>query len=124
MTCVSGRFWRLEAISSTSSMKTDDAVEEEQLVEELAQRARASDCVVPDELARKDLDERPSEAAGYALREGGLPGPRRPEEHNRRGRGDPVPLRLFPLGKRQDDAPLDQLLLALHAADRLPQLGG
>ncbi len=33
-----------------------------------------------------------------------------------------VPLRLLALGQRQDHAALDQLLLTLHAADRVPQL--
>ena len=122
ITCVSGRCWRLDAISSTSSMKTTTRSRYEQLIEELAERAGAAVRVGADELAREDLDERPAEASGDRLRERRLAGAGRPEEDDRRRSDHAVALRLVALGERQDHAALDQLLLALHAADRLPQL--
>ena len=65
----------------------DDAVEVEQLVEELAQRAGAAVRVAADELAREDLDERPAEPSGDRLRERRLARAGRAEQDDRR-RGD------------------------------------
>jgi hypothetical protein len=102
----------------------DDAVEVLDACEELAQRARAPVGIDAGELAREHLDERPAEAPGDRLGERRLARSGRPEEDHRRGRDHAVATCLVPLGERKDHAPLDQLLLALHAADRRPQLAG
>jgi hypothetical protein len=98
----------------------DDPVEVHDAPEEVAQRAGAPVRVDAGELAREHLDECPAEATGDRLREGRLARPGWPEEDHRRGRDHAVATRRVPLGERQDDAPLDELLLALHPADRRP----
>src|SRR6185312_951032 len=57
-------------------------------------------------------------------RERRLAGAGRTEEHDGGRRLDAVAPRLLRLGERQDHAALDQILLTLHAADRLPELRG
>ena len=67
------------------------------------------------------LDERPAEPRGNGLRERGLARPRRAEQHDRTRRNDSVLLGQIGVDEREHDPPLDELLFALHAGQRLPQ---
>ncbi len=73
---------------------------------------------------REDLDERPLETRGDRFGEGGLAGAGRPEEHDGLRRHHPVLLGHIRLGQRHHQAPFQQLLLALHPTDALPEVAG
>jgi hypothetical protein len=71
---------------------------------------------------REHLDERPVQPRGHRLRERRLARSRRTEQDDRTGRQHAVLLREVRVHERQDHPSLDELLLALHAGELLPQV--
>ncbi len=98
-----------------------DGVQLGEVREELAQGRGQAGARVRRQPRREQLDERPAEPGRHRLGEAGLARPRRAEQHDRLRRRHPVAVGEFLLREREHDPALDDLLLALHAGQRVPQ---
>lgn len=99
-----------------------DVVEPGDLVEAPVQPARQS--VLGGQPGGEQFEEGPLQAAGDGVRERALAGSGRPEQHHGPRQLHAVLGGHFGMGQWQDQTPLDELLLPLHARDLLPQPPG
>jgi hypothetical protein len=93
------------------------------LQEGLAQRTREA-LRVRGQTGRENLHERPLQAGRDGLREGGFAGTGWSEQHHCPRRNHTVFVSEIGLGQRQDQPPLQQFLLVVHAGDVLPEVPG
>jgi hypothetical protein len=92
---------------------------EERLAEGCSQSAR-----LRGEPRREHLDERPLEPRRDRLRERGLAGAGRAEQDHRSRRDHAESIGEVGLGERHHETLFEDLLLAMHARDRLPEISG